>query len=117
MTESQKYAEALKTAFFFQASKTIIQSLTAWMPFLGGSFFYPVVGFVAAKIAMALATDAKLIIYFQYIDMRVDAQAKGYGQAAIDYHNALESGDENEIKRTEKILDAKFDALVSWKPV
>lgn len=116
-TDAQKYAEALRIAFFHQAKKVIVNTLVSWLPFLGGSFFSPIFGFIASKIATGLATDGKLLVYFQYIDMRVDAQAKGYGQAAIEYHNALESGDENEIKRTEKILDAKFDAFVSWKPV
>lgn len=117
MTPSQQYAEIMKQAFFQILKKRVLGYIFSKVPLFGVGIFNPIISFFVSKLLIVAAQDAKLLVYFMYIDMRVGQQGDAYEKAAIDYHNALQKGDENEIKKYEAILDKKFDDFARWNNI
>lgn len=114
MSPSKQYAEAMKQAFFYTVKKLVLDKIFATIPLFGVGIFNPIISYFVGKLVEILAENGKLLVYFTYIDMRVGAQGDAYEKAAKAYYEAVQKGNDDEIKKAEKLLDKRFDEFVRW---
>lgn len=90
MLTREQYVAGIKNLFLVLAKEAVMKQLTASIPFLGGSFFGPIVGqFIAVILNMAIS-GTETAAFFQYIDMRVGGQQKDFEKAIAEMISAPE---------------------------
>ena len=85
------------------------------LPFLASGPMNYLLVKLATKIATEVVQEAEMRVFFQYVDMRVDAQAKDFEAAMLKNHIAQQTGTEDEKIKAEKELVLALNSLVSLR--
>lgn len=106
----------LKQAIFDYAKKAIINAIVAKLPFLGASFFSPIVGWVVGWILNLVYEHVYRAISFALVDMQVAAQKAAYDEATVRLQEALmkEQATDKEIEDAKQKFKDSFRDLIKF---
>jgi len=112
MSLRDEYVASVKSAFVTLGKDAVMKLLIQKVPFLSWGFFNPIasmfVGWVLTQVVDATETG----LFFLYIDMRVNTQAKDFEQAAYNNYKTRLNGTPEEIKLAEENLKVAFTKFV-----
>lgn len=106
-----EYVEIIKKTATDLAVKLILEELLIEVPFLFWGPVGPLTKLVVTKVVTKAYEKGEMLVFFKYIDMRVDAQGIAFTEAAIKNHQAQLNGTEDEKKLAEKNLIAAFKSF------
>jgi len=102
----QEYVEMLKEAIITAATKSSVAALVSQLPFLGPFRFIlePLI-----KLGVSFFVNkTEMAVFFAYTDLRTNAQAKEFEEAAQRNYHAQRGGNPDEIKIAETDLLLSF---------
>lgn len=108
----EQYVDTIKQAALSMGRKLVFEYIKSKIPFLGNFFFGPIVGFFVGKVLEIAFMKTELGLFFLYIDMRTNEQAKVFESAAIKNQNVKT---ESEKKNAEIDLINSFRAFVKLR--
>lgn len=95
--------------------KSIIGGVVKAIPFFALGLPNTLLVKFATWLAGVIADQAEMMIFFKYIDLRTDSQAKDFEAAMIKNHQVQLTGTDQEKKDAEKILTDALYRLVSLR--
>lgn len=110
-----EYIEVVKDLGTEAIKKAIVKGIVKNVPFLAsGPWNYVLVKF-ASWLAVKMAEEAEMRIFFEFIDFRTDRQAEDF-EAAMQYnHIVQQTGTEEQKRDAEKKLEVALHNLVSLR--
>jgi hypothetical protein len=107
-----EYVAIIKKAATDIGVKAILGELLLEVPFLFWGPLGPLTKLVVTKVVTKALYEGEMAIFFQYIDMRVDAQGRTFTDAAIRNHTIQQTGTEDEKKKSEAELILAFKSFI-----
>lgn len=106
----------LKQAIYDYAKKQIIDAIVSRVPFLGASFFNPILGFFIGKILDIVYEHVYRAISFALTDIEVGMQKRAYEEAVVKLQEVLakENATEQEIEDAKKKFKDSFRDLIKF---
>lgn len=95
--------------------KSIVNGVAKSIPFFALGLPNTLLIKFASWLAGVIAEQTEMMIFFKYIDLRSDIQAKDFEAAMIKNHNAQKTGTDQEKKNAEKELTEALNRLVSLR--
>lgn len=96
--------------------KSLVKSSTTWLvsklPFLGWGPLAPILNLFLTKFLKFLIYESEMACYFLFVELRVNKQGKDFYNALEAKFKAIEGGNPDEIKKTEKDAIDAFRNLV-----
>ena len=102
-----EYAALLKDAALTTGKRLVIEAIGKAVPFLGTSFFSPIVGWIVGKVLTIAIEQTEFGLFFLYIDLRTSSQGRDFEKAA-QANQAAQKGTPDEKQKAEAHL---IDAL------
>jgi hypothetical protein len=109
-----EYVEMIKSAALTAGKKAVMQKLVAKIPFLSVPLINPIIGYIAGLVLETAIRETEMGLFFLYVDLRLNAQAKDFEAAALKNMKAQMSGSDDEKKIAEKELIDSFRAFVKF---
>jgi len=116
MSSRDEYVDSVKRSFITLGKDAVMRELLKKVPFLSLPVVNPFAVLIVTWILTKVTEMTETGIFFLYIDMRVNSQAKEFEAAAYANRIAQISGTAEEKKRAEhnlKIAFTKFIRLTS----
>lgn len=108
-----EYVEQIKAASVTLLKQALIGVAIKWLPALASGPFNYVLVKLMTKLAEELAQRGELLVFFKYIDMRTDGQAKDFEAAMVYNHSIQITGTKEEKEDAEKKLEIALNKLVT----
>lgn len=106
----------LKQAIYDYAKKAIIQAIISKVPFLGASFFNPILGFFVGKILNIVYEHVYRAVSFAIVDIQIGMQKKAYEDAVVKLQETLaaEHATDKEIEDAKQKFKDSFRDLIKF---
>lgn len=115
MKTHDEYVNLIKETALSVGKQAVMRYLVAQFPWMGAALINPIIGLVVGYILGVAIKYTEFGAFYQYTDLRIGNQAKGFEEAAIRNQLAQQSGNKEEIRRAEKELIKAFDTFVSLR--
>lgn len=112
MTTRDEYVASIKSAFAAVGKDVVLKALLQKIPMLSFPILNPIVTYLVGWMISLLLDNAETGLFFLYIDMRVDVQAKDFEAAAYENRKAQLSGTPEEKALAEKKLKIAFSKFI-----
>lgn len=112
MSSRDEYVDSVKRSFVTLGKDAVMKALLQKVPFLSLPFFNPLAGMFITWVLTKVTELTETGIFFLYIDMRVNSQAKEFEAAAYANRIAQLSGTAEEKKRAEHNLKVAFTKFI-----
>lgn len=110
-----EYVEIAKNLGINVLKKSIISATVKAIPFFALGLPNTLLIKLATWLAGIIVNQAEMMIFFKYIDLRTDSQARDFEAAMIKNHQAQLTGTDQEKKDAEKILTDALYRLVNLR--
>lgn len=111
----KEYVQIVKSMGIEALKTSLLKGVVKQLPFLASGPMNWLTVKVVSWLAEKAAEQAEMMIFFQYIDMRSDSQAKDFEAAMIENHKAQTMGTPEDKKNAEEKLKAALIKLVSLR--
>jgi hypothetical protein len=108
MITTDQYIGAMRWAFISLGSQSLTAAIIAAVPFLGVPPLKQLVGAIVSSCLEMLVKFPEMMIFFKYVDFRVNAQGKALFEAAMKNFEIRDHGTDEEKKLAKDDLHAKF---------
>lgn len=108
----QEYVDAIKKSAIATGKKLLIREVLKRLPFLFVPILGPITELILGKVVEILVQETEFALFFNYIDMRVDAQGRAFSDAATKNYQVQLNGTVEEKAAAEKELVEKFREFV-----
>lgn len=115
MGSRDDYVDALKSSFVTLGTNAALTALSAEAPWLNLPIIRSIARFFVGRVLRIVADTGETAVFFLYIDIRVNKQAKDFEFAAYANHEAQLNGTKEQKIAAEKLLFEKFVAFASLK--
>lgn len=105
--------EVIHNLLFDVVLKAVMARLVQAIPFLGFPIINPLVGFLLGKLVGIFYEELSRFVSFKLIDFKTEKQKNEYNESVEVLKKAVESQDEESIKRAKEEMRAKLRDLVS----
>lgn len=112
MSSRDEYVDSVKRSFIAIGKDAVMKELLLKVPFLSLPVLNPFAALIVTWILTNIVNMTETGIFFLYIDMRVNSQAKEFEEAAYANRIAQMSGTPEEKKRAEHNLKVAFTKFI-----
>lgn len=112
MSLRDEYVASVKSAFVTIGKDAVMKLLIQKVPFLSLPFLNPLASMLVGWILTQVVDATETGLFFLYIDMRVNTQAKDFEQAAYANRRAQLTGTPEEKRRAEENLKDTFRKFI-----
>lgn len=112
MSSRDEYVSSLKNSFVTLGKSTVMKALLQKVPFLAMPVLNPLTAMFVGWVLKQVVDLGETGVFFMYIDMRVNDQAKDFEAAAYANRAAQLNGTPEEKARAEKQLKISFARFI-----
>jgi hypothetical protein len=113
MKTHDEYVKLIKASYVAISTRLTIVYFKSLHPVLNNDFVESILEVLSRNLFEFLANQTEIALFFKYIDIRVDDQAKDFELAAYHYWRAKETGTVEEIKDAEENMWIHFKKFAS----